>query len=309
MTDTVTAPLAEVGTAEAAALAKVGATAKDVQASSNGVIVPAEEKTPAQGAAEAKAKAEAEATAKAAAAAETPEGKRKAAEAAEAAAKAAKDAADAATAEERKDWQGQYVKIEHPAAQAAIDLLSEAGVTPVEANAIFEEAIKSADISKVDWTKLEAKIGKAKTELVKAGVTQYDNEVVQNIQAVKKSVLEIAGGQENWDKITAWAKAREKTDPVWAKQLVQYRNAIEVGGLVTQQVATALKAEYNKDPKNNGLGVTTIVNGQALPAGVEGALTRAAYVDELKKAHERNASPAEIKALDARRVLGRQQRI
>jgi len=69
----------------------------------------------------------------------------------------AKVIADAKAAEDAKvkeGWQKEYVKVENPDAQAAIDLMNEAGVSPIEANAIFEKAIKSKDLNDIDWATL-----------------------------------------------------------------------------------------------------------------------------------------------------------
>lgn len=298
--------------AEAAQLAKVGVTPNATDTSTNGPPAPKAEKTPAEAAAEQKAAAEKEAAAKAEAEkakVKTPEELRKEAADAAEAARVKEEEAEAATNEERKDWVNQYVKLDNPSADAAIDLLREAGVTPLEANGIFEEAMKTRDISKVKWDVLEAKIGKTKTLLVKAGVIEFDNEVVSKVRENVKAVHDVMGGEDNWKKVTAWAQAKEKVDPAFKKQLNEYRKAIEVGGYVTQQTANALKVAFNADPKNNGLGVAAIVNGDTVAETGGAPLTRADYVTELKKAHDRNASPAEIKALDARRVLGRQRGI
>lgn len=277
-----------------------------VQENSNGNLAPPREATPAEAQKlidEAKAKEAAAAADKSKQ--KTPEQLAK--EKADADAAAAEKAKT--TDDEEDDWDGEYVALDHPSGDAAIEVMKEAGMSAIEASAVFADALKTGDITKVKWNLLEAKIGKAKTQLVKDGITQYNTEVISKTQATRATVLETVGGEDNWQAITKWAKAREKTDKVFAGQLQEYRKAIEIGGGIAKHTAEVLKAEFNKDPKNNGLGVTAIIQGGALPASVDNPLTRADYVVELKKAHDRRASPEEIKALDARRTAGRQKGI
>lgn len=221
-------------------------------------------------------------------------------------AKAIADAKALEDAKVKEGWQKDYVKIENPDAQAAIDLMNEAGVSPIEANAIFAKAIESKDLKDIDWPTLEAKIGATKTRLVKNGIERYFNDVVSVQTAVTKQAYEIVGGQENWVKVKDWAQAQEKADPEYAKKVVEYRKALDTGGFSAEAAVKALKADYEAHPKNGGLGQNTILRGdtQAVAGGTP--LSRAEYTTELHKAHKRGAAAQEIEALHNRRRAGMQ---
>lgn len=217
----------------------------------------------------------------------------------------AKKTADAATAAQSEEWKNEYVTLDHPAAQAAIDVLKENNVSPVEANDIFKDAIEKKDISLVKWADLEKKIGPAKTALVKAGITQFDNEVVSKVKATVTAAYEIVGSEQNWETIKTWAQATEKTDAAFAGKIAEYRKAIELGGWAAQQAVTALKNDYNAAPGNKGLGVTKLVQGgKAVPAGLQ-TISKADYLKEMKALHDRNAPSNEIATLRQRRLASR----
>jgi hypothetical protein len=224
-------------------------------------------------------------------------------------AKAIADAKAAEDAKVKEGWQKEYVKMDNPDAQAAIDLMSEAGVSPIEANAIFAKAIESKKLEDIDWPTLEAKIGAQKARLVKNGIERYFDEVVSVQVAVTEKAYETMGGQENWVKVRDWAQKVEKTDPKFAVKVAEYRKMIETGGLSADTAVKALKADYEADPKNGGLGQNTVLRGDTNAVTTGSPLSRQDYNQELHKAYARRAKPAEIEALHNRRRLGMAQKI
>lgn len=212
---------------------------------------------------------------------------------------------EADAAAERKDWQKEYIKLDHAEGQAVVDLLNEAGVSPIEANAIFEKAVASGDMNDIDWATLENKLGPAKTRLAKAGIERFANDVVQPQAETKKAAFEIMGGEENWNKVRTWAQGLEKTDKAWAGKVAEFRKAIDLGGFAAKAAVTELRKAYEADPKNTGLGTGTLTQGNTT-AKVEGALSRTDYVREIQKAEASRASPAVFQALHARRRAGMQ---
>ena len=219
-------------------------------------------------------------------------------------AEAVKKAADEAAAKEREGWQKEYVQMDNPDAQAAVDVMKEAGVSPIEANAIFAKAIESKKLEDIDWATLESKIGPAKTRLVRNGIDKYFADVVSVQVATTEKAYEIVGGQENWLKVRDWAQAQEKADPQYAAKVKGYRQAIELGGFAAEAAVKALRADYEAHPKNGGLGQQNMLRGDtpAAPSGLP--LSRADYNTELHKAYRRGAKDAEIQALHNRRRLG-----
>lgn len=202
-----------------------------------------------------------------------------------------KEAREAAEAEEANDgeWTKNWQKTGNPDADAAMVLLKDSGVSVIEANAIFSEAIKAKDLSKVKWDVLEAKIGIEKTRLVKNGVEKFDRDVVQKATATVALAHAAAGGQAQWDAVVKWAHAQEKADKGFAAELVDIRAGMEIGGTVAKNLASDLVARYNKDPKNKGTGNAKIVKGEKVSQDAGGApiTSREDYMTQLKAAQNK----------------------
>lgn len=226
--------------------------------------------------------------------------------------KADKEAADKAEAdkkakeEENKDWHKEYVKTGHESADAAIDLLKEANVSPIEANAIFSKAIESGDLKDIPWHQLEDKIGKAKTTLVKAGVENFFREVLDKNRATVAQTFEVMGGEENWNKVKTWAQTKEKTDTAFKGEVDAIRGMLDKGGKQAELAAKELRRMYEADAKNNGLGTNKIIEGNTAPKLDGAPMTRAEYHAAITKAHNENAPKAVIANLQARRRAGMQ---
>lgn len=245
-------------------------------------------------AAEAAAAKEAEDAAKAAA------DKTAADEAAEAARVADEEAAKAA------EDLTEYATLEDPAGQAAIDLLKEAGVTPKDANAIFDKALRSGNFEDIDVAALKAAVGDAKATLIMAGAKQYHDTQTQTNVAAVKAVHEVMGGEANWNTVRDWARAAEKASPSVKARVDDIRAMLDKGGTQAEVGARELMRMYSADPATVGLGTATpLTTGDGLAAKGGEPLGRAEYVTALKAAHAKGAPRAEIKALDARRAAGR----
>jgi nitrogen regulatory protein PII-like uncharacterized protein len=220
-------------------------------------------------------------------------------------------AAEEAKAKEAEDknadgtWKEAYVEVGNEHADAAIDLLKEAGVSPVEANEIFKKAIDSGNIEDINWEVLEARLGAAKASLVKAGVTSYYEGEYKVQAATRDAAYEKVGGEENWNKLKTWVNDREAKDPAFKVQADNARKAIAIGGQAAEDAVVRLKAAYEADPKNSSMD-TKIERGDARvkPGADVQPLTRKEYF-QLKEAAVRNRRPqSEIDALFARRQAG-----
>jgi hypothetical protein len=245
--------------------------------------------------------------------------KAKAATDAAAKAKAAPEAAKAAetpavetpkepTEEEKAEWHKQYVKVDNEHAQAAIDLLEKSGVSPLEANAIFEDAIKDRDLNKVKWNILEDKIGKPATTLIKAGVAQYANELQQGHFATEKMVYDTVGGEANWGMLRDYFQGQEKAKSDVGKSVPEFRKMLDAGGQQAKLAIGEMKRIYEADAKNKGLGTSQIDAGNGTKVARDtSALGRQEYHTLLQQAQkiinwdEREAATT---ALRARRMAG-----
>lgn len=200
----------------------------------------------------------------------------------------------------------EYHEWDDPSAQAAVDLLKEAGVTPAEAQPIFEKAIESGDLNDIDVKALEAKVGKTKALLIMNGVKDYHSrQTTQNTETVDM-VYGVFGGEQNWNTVKQWAQTREKSDKGFKKELDSIRSDLDKGGRAAKAAAKDLLKLYNGNPSTKGLGANsknlTKGDGKAVDAA---PLSRADYLTALKKAHAEGASQATIAALDARRIAGK----
>jgi len=244
------------------------------------------------------------------------ENKAKEVEAKAAADKAAADKAAAEAAEKNDDgtWKGEYVQTGNEHADAAIELMKEAGVKPVEANDIFKDAIATSDLSKVKWDILESRIGKAKAALVKAGVESYYNGEYKAQTETRDAAHEIVGGEENWEKLRSWVNTKEKSDPAFKAKADNARKAIQIGGDAAKSAVANLKALYEADPKNTGLGTKKVIENRGnLPASSNAdagePMSQRDYYVARQQAHKARAPQAVIDALWSRRQAGMKQGI
>lgn len=206
-----------------------------------------------------------------------------------------------------ESWKNQYIEFEDEAGQSVVNLLNEAGVKPIEANAFFAEAIKADDYTKIRWDLIEARLGKDKAALARIGITHHYENVYKRNTETKAKGYEVVGGEANWNKVSAWVRKTEANDPRQKQVFDEIRRGIDAGGRLAEYAFQDLKKMYEADSNNSGLGVQKVVQGDRGNAEVMGgALTRAAYVAELKAAHDRGARGPEIEAIRARRRAGMQ---
>jgi hypothetical protein len=204
------------------------------------------------------------------------------------------------------DWDGNYVQFDDVSGQSVVNLLKEANVGAREANLIFEEAIKSGDINKIKWEVLVEKLGADKAHLAETGIRDYYARVYSRNVATRETAFEIVGGEKNWNKVATWVKNTEQTDPTRKGEFDALRKAIDIGGIVAKRAVEDFKALYEADPNNNGLTGKTLTKGNAPSSRNAGGepLSRSEYLAELHKAHNSNAKPDAIAALQARRRAG-----
>lgn len=210
-------------------------------------------------------------------------------------------------------WKDEYVTIDNPYAQSAINLLKEAKVSPVEANDIFQKAIESSDLSKVDWARLEKLVGPDKALLIKQGVTSYyDGEYKTQQETVKKG-HEAFGGQEGWEKARGFFQKLEKTNPEFAAKMPQFRQMLDMGGWAAERAIGELKEIYSADPNNSGTRASTknLEKGNGVARDNNGALTKEQYRAEIEKITDTYSAEGQRKyqELRARRALGMQNGI
>lgn len=207
-----------------------------------------------------------------------------------------------------KSWQEEWIYTGNPDADAAIELMKESGLKPVEGNEIFKDGIAAGDPSKVRWDLLEARLGPAKARLVRSGVeAYYINEYAEQMKVVTHA-HEKVGGEENWSKIVKWAEASSKKDKEFAAERADWQKALKVGGFAARAAVDAIVSKYEADPKNSGINNSKLERGNTTPAAKQSGqpLGRAAYFDALEKAGGDRAPQSVKDALWARRQAGMQ---
>lgn len=207
------------------------------------------------------------------------------------------------------EWHKQFIQTGNEHADSAIDLMKEAGVSPIEANAVFQKAIESGKLDDVNWKILEDKIGKGKTALVKAGVEAfYNNEYKGRMETVGKA-HEIMGSEAGWNTVRDWAQKAEKADPALKSKVDNIRAAIDLGGFAAEAAIRELRSMYEAAPGTKGLGTQKVTQGTKAAPQVEGsALSRNDYLAERRKLAEAghpDSSP-QVRALMLRRKAGQQ---
>ncbi len=223
--------------------------------------------------------------------------------------KAAEEAAKKKAEDEAKskeEWSKEWLTVGNAHADAAISLMKEAGMKPVEGNEVFEEAIKTGDLNKVKWELLDARLGKDKAFLVRTGIETYFSTEYKAQQEVVTYAHEKVGGEAGWDKVKDWAQKVEKTDAAFKRNLDEWRGGLKLGGFAARAAVDAIKAAYEADSKNGSLTTTKHERGTVTPSGtvtVEG-LSRRGYTDELEKAGGDRAPKSVQEALWARRQAG-----
>ncbi len=203
----------------------------------------------------------------------------------------------------------KWVTLNDEAGDAVIGLLQDAGVSPLEGNAIFQKAVASGDLEDVDWAALQKKLPAGKFLLAKAGVEKYYADKYAPIAETVKKAFEITGSEDNWNTIKTWAHAQEGKDPAFKKTLDDIRKGIAQNGWIAEKAVERLKDLYEKAPDTKGLGVNKKTEGDTVVKTSGTALSKDDYLAEMRKLHNglKQADPRKVADLRARRHQGMQQ--
>lgn len=180
-------------------------------------------------------------------------------------------------------------------------ILTRGNISPTEAAEFFKGALDTLDISKADWPAIEKKLGKEQTQLLRLATSQVYNKTIAVKKAVVSATHEIAGGEDNWNKVRDWARAKRDTDPQFAEQVNQYNKMFDLGATSAKMAAQALIAAYNSDKGNTTLN-TTVINGDNTVKPAAENLSRADYVAALQAARAKGDTAEMTRLQSARRA-------
>lgn len=136
------------------------------------------------------------------------------------------------------------------------------------------------------------------------GLNRINEQAKAKAEAVQADIYKVAGGEEQWGKIKAWAA--ENAEPA-EKEAINV--AINSGGIVTRAVASYLSNLYGRATGVTDVPADAAPGAGTAGAGSTGALSPRAYVSEVSALRQRlggrmDGSP-EYAALQARRAAWR----
>jgi len=187
--------------------------------------------------------------------------------------------------EEVEETESGYHSYEDPALKQAVSILEEAEIPVEEANAIFQEAVDSNDLSKINKNALIEKLGQEKADLVMVLAEAYYTKTFNAMKAVKDKAFEITGTEEQFNAMTEWAAEKAKTDKDFAKDLQEFRDMIDSGK--PRAIKAAVRELYDlyvEDPDTTIEADLEVGDKAASLKGVE-PMSRQDYVTEIEKAH------------------------
>jgi hypothetical protein len=199
----------------------------------------------------------------------------------------------------------EYTKYDDDSANAAVNILAEAGVLADEASKYFEVAIAENDPSKIDLAGLTEKIGKDKATAVMLLAKEYYTKQMGQQQKVFNDVVSVVGSTENLAQIQAWVKASGNKEAQQVLDLLRDTVDSDTSGYMSKLIAKDLRDRYDADPKNTKLNISIVQADRAMaPAASLEPISRAEYVEGLKQAYD-NKDMAKVAELQARRNLTR----
>lgn len=184
---------------------------------------------------------------------------------------------------------------------AVLSLLQNSGVTTEDAKALMFDAIQSGDVTKIDVSALEAKVGKTKATIILTGASNFVKEQRDNANAIVSTMHTEVGGEANWKTIAEWAK-----EGVPEEDLNVLREMINAGGMKAKLAAREMKGLYEAHDGNSTLDKTEVIPKGGNPPQQKAsvpltAVQYAAQLEKLNREHRGNIpEPARRALLDAR---------
>lgn len=240
--------------------------------------------------------------------------KAKIADADAAAAKAADDAKKPPeNKDEKKDDKAEdeplkdYPDYKDEAANSAVKLLVDAGITIQEADALFRPAVEADDLSKVDVAKLTEKVGKDKATLIMIGLKDFYGRQQAETKKSLSVIYDAVGGEANWALVKAWSVGKSKTDPAHATKVAELNAMFDLNPTAAGIAAKEIRGLYEADPGNKSLQIKMVEGdktGSSVGVG-EKPMTRTEYVAALEAANNKG-DHAEMQRLRSVRKATRQ---
>jgi hypothetical protein len=205
-----------------------------------------------------------------------------------------------------EDSPSEYVKYEDPHLSQAVRLLEQSKISAQEAQALFQEAVDTKDLSKVNKDALAEKAGKENADLILMLAQNYIDNIAKAQKEIEQVAHTIAGGEDAFNLVRKWAQDKANKDASFATELAEIRSLIDTKNpRVVKAALTDLVDMYTKDP--NTTKPANITVGDSKGGTHLSPLTRQEYATLIMQAQSKGTYEKERASLWARRQLGMKQ--
>lgn len=194
---------------------------------------------------------------------------------------------EAQTPEKQEDVpeDAEYMSYGHPGADAAVELLKEAGIKAVDAAKWFAKAAESRNLDDIDVGAIEAAVGKAKAQLVVGAVRDYLGGHNQTVDRTVAAVYEELGGEDNFVKARDFLQKKAEVNKDLRGKLDELNKMFDIGENSARMAARELLKMYEEDSTTSSLKVS-ITSGDS-PVNKSEYISRADFITKLKAAEDK----------------------
>ena len=193
-----------------------------------------------------------------------------------------------------------YQKTDNPAVNAALGIISRAGIDP--SNQVVQAALNGDTASLVHVMRyLNVEDGEVAVQLLEQVHKTRQEQLSQEQSKAVEAIYQSVGGKEQWDIMQEFAKATYSPEDL--KELIE---DLDAGGRVAQlrvkELHKAFKAAGGKVPEKEQPEEETPINPSAQPVGKGEKLTLQGYIKERNALYQKGivSSSPEMKALQAK---------
>lgn len=163
---------------------------------------------------------------------------------------------------------------------SVLTVLQESGLEVSKAKELLYDAVQSGDPSKIDEAALTEAMGSAaQARIVVSGIRSHVKEISTRAQEIKTSLYDEVGSEENWSKLSTWAK-----ETLSDSDLQDYMELVGQGGRKAKLAARDLMEQYEEAGNTSLKDRTTVPSKTAKTTSTEQPLSRKEYFDAMEKA-------------------------
>lgn len=216
---------------------------------------------------------------------------------------AKKKAEDEATAKAAADKAAAEAKDYTVSGDANIDsiigVLKDFKVERAESEAIFGDALKTQDITKIDVARLEKAVGASTAKMIMGSLERNANDATKLAADHATSIYDMAGGKDKWE---AAAKFVTETDHFPAAEAEEINAMLAKGGRAAKSAVADIVAAYKGSTQYKE--VATLLDVDAGTSTDTTPLSRVDYFDAVNAERNRKGGPRKhvVDALNKQRL-------